>query len=305
MRLGYRPVRGVLRRTLSQLPFNDALSVEINEKVLEVPRLDHRLDGISIAHVSDLHLDGTVDKEFFRCAVELVNAMRADFVVLTGDIVDGEAQIDWLSEILGGLRAPFGVYFILGNHDLKVPSLARLRHVLGEAGLIDVGGRWLRLNLRDVSVVLAGDELPWIPPAVDLRDCPPPSSQQGPLRILLAHTPDRLNWARRNEFDVMLAGHTHGGQLRFPVIGPLVSPCRQGVRYDANVFHLPPTILHVSRGLSETFPLRLRCPGELTRLVLRAASLRAGQEGLLAGDGARTVAGEAIDFASTADQRGL
>ncbi len=68
----------------------------------------------------------------------------------------------------------------------------------------------------------------------------------------------------------MLAGHTHGGQIRFPRIGPILAPSRYGVRFASGVFHLPPMVMHVSRGLSGLQPLRFNCPPELARLVLRA-----------------------------------
>ena len=73
--------------------------------------------------------------------------------------------------------------------------------------------------------------------------------------------------------DLVLAGHTHGGQIRLPGIGPIFSPCRDGVRYASGVFDLPPTILHVTQGLSAELPLRFGCPPEVTLLVLRACPL--------------------------------
>jgi predicted MPP superfamily phosphohydrolase len=92
------------------------------------------------------------------------------------------------------------------------------------------------------------------------------------VRILLAHSPDQLSWARRNDIDLMLAGHTHGGQIRFPLIGPILAPSRYGVRYAAGTFYLPPVVMHVSRGISGLQPLRFNCPPELTKLVLRCVS---------------------------------
>ena len=71
-----------------------------------------------------------------------------------------------------------------------------------------------------------------------------------------------------HDVDLMLAGHLHGGQIRLPWIGPILSPSRQGVRYASGVFQSPPTTLHVSRGLSGELPIRLNCPPEVTELVL-------------------------------------
>src|SRR5262249_5702051 len=95
--------------------------------------------------------------------------------------------------------------------------------------------------------------------------------RHGPLlKILLAHTPDQITWARRLGFDLMLAGHTHGGQIRFPLIGPVVCPSWHGTRYSAGFYDEPPTLLHTSRGTASLMPLRWNCRPEITKLTLRS-----------------------------------
>ena len=93
------------------------------------------------------------------------------------------------------------------------------------------------------------------------------------LRILLSHSPDQLAWAREQGFQLMLAGHNHGGQIRLPMIGPIVTPSLHGVKYASGVFDESPTVMHVSRGISGDQPLRWNCPPELTRVVLKCSSL--------------------------------
>jgi predicted MPP superfamily phosphohydrolase len=78
-----------------------------------------------------------------------------------------------------------------------------------------------------------------------------------------------LSVARAADADLALAGHTHAGQIRMPWIGAIVCPSWYGMRYDAGLFHFPPTTMYVGRGLSCLTPLRFNCPAELTRLVLR------------------------------------
>jgi hypothetical protein len=117
---------------------------------------------------------------------------------------------------------------------------------------------------------LAGNELPWLVPAADMSNCPPRNGD-GPLRIVLAHSPDQLDWAQAQDADLLLAGHTHGGQIRLPLIGPILSPTREGVKYASGVFYAPPTIMHVTRGVSGLLPLRLKCPPEMVYLLLHAA----------------------------------
>ncbi|MBC7856123.1 MAG: hypothetical protein IAF94_22055 [Pirellulaceae bacterium] len=86
--------------------------------------------------------------------------------------------------------------------------------------------------------------------------------------MLLSHSPDQLPWARANNFDLMLAGHTHGGQIRLPLIGALISPSKFGFRYAGGLYFEEPTLLHVSRGLCGDHPIRLNCPPELPLLKL-------------------------------------
>ncbi len=193
-------------------------------------------------------------------------------IAITGDIVDEIELFEWIPQTLAQLSAPLGVYFVLGNHDQFTGAANRLRHMLTAAGLIDLGGRWHRLDHSGVAIVLGGNELPWFTPAPDLRDCPPRFPENPQLRLLLSHSPDQLNWARRHDFDLMLAGHAHGGQIRLPLIGPIFCPSRYGVKYASGTFYAAPTLMHVSRGLSAELPLRLNCPPELTKIVLHRAA---------------------------------
>jgi predicted MPP superfamily phosphohydrolase len=124
--------------------------------------------------------------------------------------------------------------------------------------------------VRETPLLLAGNERPWFGTAPNLANAPPPTAAGGPFRILLSHTPDQIAWARRNHFDLVLAGHTHGGQIRIPLAGPIVSPSRYGVRYASGTFFEGRTLMHVSRGLSGLHNLRWRCPPELALLELSA-----------------------------------
>ena len=89
-----------------------------------------------------------------------------------------------------------------------------------------------------------------------------------PLRIVLSHSPDQLGWARAQDADLMLAGHTHGGQIRIPPLGAIFSPSVWGVKHISGVYYSPPTILHVTRGISGGTPARWLCPPEIARLKL-------------------------------------
>jgi hypothetical protein len=252
---------------LSRVPGNQVLELHVHEKRLAIPRMRADCRELRIAHISDFHMSGRIAKEFFVHMVDQVNALEPDLVAITGDLVEREACLDWLPDTLGRLRAAGGVYFVLGNHDRHVDE-SRMVAILADLGLTHLGGTWQETTIADVPLVLAGNELPWYGPAADLADCPPRDSSGLPLRVLLAHGPDQIDWAAAHDFDLMLAGHNHGGQVRLPWLGAILAPSRSGTRYASGAFRRGQTVLHVSRGTGSLFPFRWSCPPEIALLVL-------------------------------------
>ena len=267
--LGHRPTGRASVTILSRLPWNEILQLHVNEKQIVIPRLDPQLDGLSITHLSDVHFTGEITEDFHHEVVRRANELKSDIVAVTGDLIDKRKCMSWLGDILGQLRAEHGVFFVLGNHDLRVNNEFGVRNALTSQGLIDLGRRWTQIEVKGRPVILAGNELPWFVPAADMSDCPR-ATPDSPLRILLSHAPDQLPWAKSNHIDLMLAGHTHGGQVHLPLVGPVLSPSRFGVRYASGTFYEPPTLMHVSRGISGTRHLRINAPPELTKLILRS-----------------------------------
>ncbi len=263
-----RLVAGAKARCLSWIPWNQMLEIHIQKKTIQHPALPPELCGLTIAHLSDLHFTGNICREFFEVLVDQTNELQPDLIVLTGDIIDRKKCLDWIPQILGRLKARQGAYFILGNHDKRLGDVVSIRNSVIKAGLTDVSGRWLIQNNLAAPLLLAGTEEPWFHSCPDLTGAPPARRAGGAFRVLLSHSPDQLPWARVHSFDLMLAGHTHGGQIRLPLIGPIVSPSWYGVKYASGVFHEPPTLMHVSRGVSGVDPIRINCAPELALLVL-------------------------------------
>lgn len=261
--LGYAPSSGLRTELFRRVPYNQLWQLHVWEAEVRLPQLPAELEGLSICHWSDLHFSGRIDRAYFHEVVRLSNQLGSDLIALTGDICDAASCIDWIVETLAPAQARLGKYCILGNHDLRTKDVARLRQALAEAGFVDLGGR--HLSLADGRIEIAGNELPW------LGSLPPvPEREAGEsLRLLLSHSPDQYGWARRHGYDLMLAGHTHGGQIRFPLVGPIICPSWHGTRYASGFFNEPPTVMHVSRGTASLFPLRINCPPEITKLVLR------------------------------------
>jgi predicted MPP superfamily phosphohydrolase len=155
-----------------------------------------------------------------------------------------------------------GVYFILGNHDLLIDAKAT-RNALVEAGLTYLGGRWLRVDWNGAAVSLGGTEQPWLPAAE-----PGGPTASDAFRIVLSHSPDQFRWSQRAGANLVLAGHTHGGQIQLPLLGIIMSPSWHGTRYACGVFKHGDTVMHVTRGISGETPIRWRCPPEIALLEL-------------------------------------
>lgn len=271
-RLGRLPCGDAATRLLARLPGNQILELEINVKTLLVPRLPACLDGLTIVHLSDLHFSGRLTKDFFHFVVDRANELDGDLVAVTGDLLDERACLGWVAEILGRMQSRLGAFCVLGNHDLRMRDKSLPVAEIERAGWHYVGDRWCELRVRGHSIVVAGNELPWFSPPADISTCRIPADVRRGVRILLSHSPDQIQWARAREFDLMLAGHTHGGQIQLPVVGPLIGQSRYGVRYCCDVFYVPPTLLHVSRGVSGLQNLRINCRPELTKLVLKCGA---------------------------------
>jgi uncharacterized protein len=281
-------VKETSHHPFTRLPLNETLRLDVTDWMLDVPRLAPALDGLSIVQLSDFHLTGRIGKAFFREVVRTSNELQPDLVALTGDLMESTACFDWIPDIFGQLTARYGVYFVLGNHDVLTRDVPRLRRMLEEAGPIDLGGRQRQIEINGQPVQLMGNELPWIKNRertgtevvvggtpgkweTSSRQPPPsPSPSALPLRIVLAHSPDQLGWARVQDADLMLAGHTHGGQICIPPFGAIFSPSLWGVKHVGGVFCSPPTILHVTRGVGGDTPVRWNCPPEIAHIRLYA-----------------------------------
>jgi predicted MPP superfamily phosphohydrolase len=267
--LGYRPVgRGKLRH-MACLPGNEVFQVDFSERTLHLSRLPAEWDGLTILHLSDLHLCGTPDRDFFRHVMDRCNEWQPDLVALTGDVVDSKRHHRWVVPVLGRLRWGVAAFAILGNHDWWHDA-PLVRRRLRRVGMRVLGNGWERLEVRGRPLVVIGHEGPWFPPGPDLSGCPADG-----FRLCLSHTPDHLPWARQHGIDLMLAGHVHGGQIRLPLVGSVFVPSRYGRRYDCGTFYEAPTLLHVSRGLGGEEPLRYNCRPEVTKLILRPGPLAA------------------------------
>lgn len=266
-RLGYVPYGRGKHGWLAYLPGNEIFEVEITHRELLLPRLPSVWEGLTVLHLSDTHFCGVPDLPWFEHVMDELATVEADLLLITGDIVDSGRHYHWIAPLLSRLRWRYGAFAVLGNHDSYLDA-PRIRRALLAVGIEPIGGQWRQVDIQGQPLILIGTELPWLRPGPDLTGLP-----EAGFRLCLSHAPDQLAWCRRQRIDLMLAGHCHGGQIRFPGIGSVFVPSRFSGRYDAGLFWEPPTLMHVSRGLAGTYPVRYRCRPEVTWLTLRAPQL--------------------------------
>ena len=224
-------------------------------------------NGARIVQLSDLHLEPIVDQELLRTTVGIVNALKPDLILLTGDYVTSIAsRAAHLVEPLTELRAAAGVYGCLGNHDVGA-GRERVRQALEQHGITCLINRGLDFARGGEHLWLAGLDSAWggwpqLIPAMKGRP-------QGAPAIVLMHEPDYADLLARANLPVLqLSGHTHGGQCCLPGGMPVHLP-KWGKKYPKGLFDVGPVQLYVNRGLGCIgVPLRFACPPEITEITL-------------------------------------
>lgn len=261
------PLGRKAKRSL-RIPGNELLHLEVNTKALWLDAIPEQLVGFRIGHLSDIHLTGDLPYEYYRHAMESLVAQQVDLICLSGDIIDRPEALPGLKRVFGDIAGEIPKLFVLGNHDRACELDQAVREVMAGLGWIDVGVADCRLAIAGRSLVVLGNERPWfrreLSPGFGLDN-----ASEGEFRLGISHSPDQLPWAKKLGISLLLCGHTHGGQIRFPWVGPIIAPSKYGSRYASGVFHQSPTLMHVSRGLSGVHLIRLGCLPEVTVLELR------------------------------------
>jgi predicted MPP superfamily phosphohydrolase len=243
---------------------------------LTVERVDIRVrdlapafDGYRIAFFTDPHLSPIVPRWWVERAVERTLELGADLIALGGDFVDDDPHfVSAIGDILRPLRAPDGVVAVLGNHDHYVDA-AGVRAQLVAAGVRELFNTSVLLVRGEDRIAIGGVgdlQCDVIDFARTFTAVP-----AGVPRVVLSHDPDVFGyWPDTVRLDLMLSGHTHGGQAWLPVLGPPFVPSQFGFRYLQGLIRDGQRQLYVSRGVGASgVPVRWKCPPELTLAVLR------------------------------------
>jgi uncharacterized protein len=247
-------------------------NVRVRRFILPIVDLPKELDGMTVAQVSDMHVGRFTKGEVLQKTIRLVNEMRADLVLLTGDLInDALADLDTGLEIARAMEARFGVAIIEGNHDLienprefeRRVRASGIPFLLDEAMIVDIRGvpvqllglRWTRVHGegRDAAI------------GAEVRKLLEQRAREA-FPILLAHHPHAFDAAAEARMPLTLSGHTHGGQLMLNEqlgFGPAM------FRYWSGLYERGQSKLIVSNGVGNWFPLRVNAPAEIVHLTLR------------------------------------
>ncbi len=261
-------ILGVAGLVASYPVFIERYLVLTNLYRIPVPHLPDVFAGLRIVHLTDLHYGFLVPLAVIRHVVRRVNRLRRDLVVCTGDYVherDSSTEIDAVWPVLAGLTAPLGVYSVLGNHDHWADT-ARSQE-------------WLQQTNQDlrhkVKVIEREGERLWLAGAGDVWEDHRNLDEilggipDSDCRIVLAHNPDTADSEYTSRVDLMVSGHTHGGQVDIPFVGPPVLPVRNKT-YSSGLKTSPRgTGVFISKGIGwAIYPVRFNCPPEIAVLEL-------------------------------------
>jgi predicted MPP superfamily phosphohydrolase len=252
--------------------------LEVTHPVILITGLPPAFENFRIAQLSDIHLEEFTEPWFLKRAVDRINALRPDLLLITGDFISRGPRSNAFSircahvcaEILSTLKVP-ETYAVLGNHDAAVAPdkiIAAMKAVRIPT-LVD---RYLKIERGSDFFWLAGAKDPGVL-GCNLNAALP-AHPTAPV-LFMAHEPDFADVLRRHPrfpgVDLMLSGHTHGGQIRLPFAGPLILP-PLGRKYVHGLFQIDRMQLYVNRGLGTVgIPFRLDCKPEITEITLRRA----------------------------------
>ena len=252
-------------------------AIDMVDTTIHIANLPSAFHGFRIAQISDIHLDEFTEPIFLEHVVNRINALQPDLVLVTGDFIT-RGSLTFISsthaayraaEILSQLKAP-QTYTVLGNHDVAV-SGPLVVGALKSFKIPVLVNQYVPIERGSSRFWLCGADDGASHPDLDLTL---PEKPDAPV-ILMVHEPDYADTVVRHprgkSVDLMLSGHSHGGQVRLPFYGPLILP-PMGQKYVEGHFRFGQMQLYVNRGIGAVgLPFRFDCPPEITVLTLQPA----------------------------------
>lgn len=245
--------------------------LEVTRVKIRLSRLPSNFLGLKIVHFSDTHLGLYFSPDDLYDVVEEVNKLQPDVICFTGDLLDSRFGFDYLPEsstILSRLKAPLGKWAILGNHDYRADPQS-ISSAFKKAGFHLLKNQYQAIEKGKEKIYLLGlddvleGEVNMEPMLQNL--------EKDAFKILLVHEPDFVDEVAdysSSLIDLQLSGHSHGGQIAFPLIGPVITP-PLGQKYPAGLYKVKNTAVYTNRGIGTTIlPFRFWCRPEITFMTL-------------------------------------
>lgn len=231
--------------------------ITVKEHKITVNNLTDNFNGFKIVHITDLHYGRVFNEESLKKLVKSINEQKPDIVVLTGDLIDKDttmttSEANKISNYLKQIQATTGKYAINGNNDLKFDEWT---NIIINSGFKDLNNTYDTIYKNGYSnIFIAGTST--IKDKIDINDKLTTTieylnsfEKNGPIyKILLLHEPDAIDDLSNNPFDLILAGHSHGGQIRIPGLDPIILPDGAKKYYNSH-YKIESADLYVSNGL--------------------------------------------------------
>ncbi|MGI8642318.1 MAG: metallophosphoesterase [Pyrinomonadaceae bacterium] len=250
---------------VARYALNEANTLIVENIKIRLKRLPKNLEGFRLIHLSDIHHSPFTNLEHITRAVKIANSLKPDMCILTGDYVSHESEyIAPVAEVLGRLESEFGTFACLGNHDHWTDA-ELVTNLMRQANIKVLINEGFRFAARDASFWLAGVD-DYMVGKTDLRAALR-GSFPDEMKMLLAHNPIIARRAARAEVDLVLSGHTHGGQIKIRDDEKRILPRR---KLKNGLYRRKDTQIYVTRGIGTVvLPVRYQCPPEISLIELR------------------------------------
>jgi uncharacterized protein len=251
--------------------------LEVTELKLKLPHLPKSFSGFRLVQISDLHFSGWMNAERLHEVMSAVSSLSPDLLAITGDFAlahfrrsqqEDQERYTELTQVLSNYTSDFPTIGSMGNHDYWVDPVA-MQGIFRDSGIIELSNNVHIIKSGGESLCLAGVGDIWY--KQDRLDLVEAQVPQDMCAILLAHEPDFADTSARNgRFDLQISGHSHGGQIVLPFIGPPILP-RLGKKYSQGLYRVGDMLQYTNRGVGMIPPyLRLNCRPEITVFTLES-----------------------------------
>jgi predicted MPP superfamily phosphohydrolase len=272
-------VAGLLGRTWAHISYAyhvEPTWLEVNRATLTVRGLPAAFDGVKIAHLTDFHCGSHIPREYLEDAIARTHDEKPDLIALTGDFIDrGPGHVSSAAKLFRHLKAPLGVFAVLGNHDFSVHTARGVRRHIGldreitdaleSEGVSVLRNRAVRFDRGGGGLVVAGVDDLWSgeanPDAALARECP------NTPRVVLAHNPRAVESFGEIRADLVLSGHTHGGQINLPRLGRILL-AKKARRWAAGLYPHNGGHVYVNKGVGFGWRFRFGVRPEIAVFTL-------------------------------------